>query len=328
MHLAIVIINYKTPGLTEDCLHSLGREREAGMQPYVVLVDNASNDGSVEHLQKVVRGQGWEQWVTLLESAENRGFAGGNNLGVARALEWFPDLEYVLFLNSDTVVHPGCLAHCRKRMQADPSIGILSCNVLNADGSVQNVCRKLPRPALETLRALGLAYAFPRLFGWADLEDPHWDRMTTQREVEWVGGAFMYVRAELIRGIGGLDEDFFFYGEDMEFCHRARRAGWRIFFDPAGTITHLGGASSDAPRLEDRRRSVLRWQARFLVQRKCYGVWAQHWVAGMYLLGSALRKYWLLLRHGRSIPRYQGAANALEDIRAAKLALGQVNRQG
>lgn len=318
MHLAVIIINYKTPQMTGDCLRSLARERQAGEEFRVALVDNASDDGSVEHLRGVIDREGWAGWIDLLAQPRNLGFAGGNNAGLAHALEGSPAPDLILLLNSDTLVHPGCLAACRERIGQDAAIGVLSCNVLNADGSVQNVTRKLPRPLIETLRALGLAYAWPGLFGWADLEDPHWDRRTTAREVEWVGGAFMCVRTAVITQVGGLDEDFFFYGEDMEFCHRVQKAGWRVFFDPAGTITHFGGASSDQTRLEDRRRNVLRWQARFLVQRKCYGPWAERWVAAMYLLGSAMRKYWLLLRHGPAIPRYQGAANALEDIRAAR----------
>ncbi len=321
MKLTVIIINYKTPDLTADCLHTLAVEQTTVPGLRVILVDNASNDGSVPILEALIQHQNWSAWITLLPLPVNLGFAGGNNVGMGYALTQTPQPDLVLLLNSDTLVHAGCLARVRARMAQDASIGVLSCHVLNADGTVQNVCRRMPRPDRETLRALGLAYALPRLFGWADLEDDDWDRRTTARDVEWVGGAFMCIRTQVIHQLGGLDAGFFFYGEDMEFCHRVRRAGWRVFFDPAGTITHLGGASSDTTRLADRRRNVLRWQARFLVQRKCYGPLAERVMIQVYRLGFLMRYCWSRIRRGRQDEHTLEMGAMLEDMRAARAAM-------
>ncbi len=127
------------------------------------------------------------------------------------------------------------------------------------------------------------------MFGWADLEDPSWSREKKARDVGWIGGAFLLTKSDLVERIGGLDEDFFFYGEDIEFCHRVSRNGHRVRFDPSGEIVHLGGASSDSSRLLDERKVRLEWQARLLVQRKCYGRWAEWWLRRLNLAILAWR---------------------------------------
>lgn len=324
MGIAVLIINYKTAALTGDCLRSLAAERAGEPTLRVVLVDNASADGSVEALSRLIAEQGWQDWVTLLPQPENLGFAGGNNVAIRHALGLRPKPALLLLLNSDTIVHPGCLGHCRQRLEQEQRIGVLSCNVRNGDGTVQNVCRKLPRPLIETLRALGLPYSLPRLFGWADLEDMTWDRDRLARPVEWVGGAFLFTRSEIVEQLGGLDESFFFYGEDIEFCHRVRRAGHLVFYEPLGRITHFGGASSDPSRLADRRRNVLRWRARFLVQRKCYGRLAQWWVAGLTLTAYCWKRWWLSRRLGQTHPHSLDIAATVAEISDAMIAIREV----
>jgi N-acetylglucosaminyl-diphospho-decaprenol L-rhamnosyltransferase len=314
MSLAVAIINYRTPDYTADCLASLEPEIAAWPGAGVWLLDNASGDDSLPRLRALIRDRGWSGWVRLFESPRNLGFAGGNNhlLRLARAAPepagWF------LLLNSDTLVHPGCLARARAFMAAHPRAGLMSCMLRNRDGSVQNVCRRFPRPDRETARALGLPYAFPRAFGWADLEDRGWNRESETRTVDWVGGAFMLMRAAALDQAGLMDESFFFYGEDIEFCHRFRRRGWEVWFDPAGSITHFGGGSSDPTRLPDRRRDVLFWYARFQVQRRCYGPAAAAWLRGVCIASFALRLagHTLLGRRGR--PAGLGLANGLRTL--------------
>ena len=265
------------------------RDEAPGLR--VWLVENASGDDSLPRLRDYLAGPGRAEWITLLPQERNLGFAGGNNAALRQVLADPAAPPYVLLLNSDTLVHPGCLRASLERMRREPAIGVLSCMLRNRDGSVQNVCRRLPTPFRETMRVLGLG----GIVRAADMEDEGWDREKTARDVEWVGGAFMLSPTELLRKIGGLDESFFFYGEDMEFCHRVWRSGHRVFFDPAGAITHFGGASSDPTRLADRRRVTLRMRARLHVQRVCYGPLAAAWlrallvvVFGFRVLGCAL----------------------------------------
>jgi GT2 family glycosyltransferase len=225
----------------------------------------------------------------MVQLPRNGGFAYGNNRGI----ELCRGSRYVLLLNSDTIAHPGVLRYCFDLMEKSPQVGILSCLLRNADGSMQNAARRFPSPWRLAVSALGLPWSLPGLFAGGNTEDPGWDRTTDHRPVDWVGGAFMFIRGSAIERAGMLDEDFFFYGEDIEFCHRVHRAGFEIYYDPGASITHLGGGSSDPQRLAARMRSVMRWKARYLVQRKCYGPLAPAFVRSFDLLGSGLR--WLRL---------------------------------
>ena len=298
MSLTVIIVNYRTPQLCVECLGSLVQERAEVPHLRVLLVDNDSRDDSVAVIAHAIAVHGWGDWIEILPQKQNLGFAGGNNVAIGLALASNNAPEFLLLLNSDTIVHAGCLRESVARMQSDERIGALSCMVRNGDGSVQNVCRKFASPLRETCRALGLPYLFPRFFNWADLEDLGWSRQNMAREVEWIGGAFMLLRASAIRKLGGLDENFFFYGEDIELCHRLRRAGWRVFFDPAGKITHLGGGSSDGTRLGAVRRLELVWKARLQVQRRCYGNLSALWIRALYL-GSVTLNLLMMAVKGR-----------------------------
>jgi N-acetylglucosaminyl-diphospho-decaprenol L-rhamnosyltransferase len=134
-----------------------------------------------------------------------------------------------------------------------------------------------------------LPWRLPRLFGRLDCEDAGWDRRTQARDVDWLGGAFLFVRAAVVRRLGGLDERFFFYGEDIEFCHRVRRAGHRVHFDPVATTVHLGGQSSDPTRMAARLRNANIWRARYMVQRMCYGRAAAGAVRAMDVVALSFR---------------------------------------
>jgi hypothetical protein len=222
--------------------------------------------------------------------------------------------RYVLLLNSDTIVHAGSLAPCLAVVEREQFIGAMSCRVLNADGSLQNVARRIPTPLNQFVSALGLPWKLPRWFGWADTEDAGWDREQACRDVGWIGGAFMLLRGDMVRRIGLLDEAFFFYGEDIEFCHRVRRAGWRVHYAPVGTITHLGGASSDPTRLPANQRVAHRWAARYLVQRKCHGAWAAWLVRLIDVLGYRARLALARVGGSRTEAKRRELAWSLEGI--------------
>lgn len=307
MNLAVIIINFRTPDYTIDCIKSLAPERDEIPGLHVLLIENASGDDSLPRLRDAIERNTWSSWVTLLAQDKNLGFAGGNNAGFDYVLAQPTPPDFVLLLNSDTLVHPGCLQRSLARMEADPDIGILSCMLRNRDGSVQNVCRRFPSPLRETVRAIGLPYIFRGAFEWAELEDAHWDRETTTRPVEWVGGAFMLLRTATVRRLGGMDESFFFYGEDIEFCHRMHRNGLKVFFDPAGSITHFGGGSSDSTRLANRRKEVLIWKARFHVQRQCYGWLAMAWIRLLYILVFTTKVLWYTITLRTKSPGMRGA---------------------
>ncbi len=165
--LTIVIVNYRTPEFVIACLESLADERDSCTFE-VIIVDNKSGDDSVEKIRSSISLNGRDRWIRLIESETNLGFAGGNNLALRQEIK----SPFVLLLNSDTVVLQNCLAKCLSVIRQDSSIGILSCKLLNTDGTIQNTARKFPSPSRQILSALGLSYRFPKLFGWANIQDP------------------------------------------------------------------------------------------------------------------------------------------------------------
>lgn len=284
--LLVVVLNYRTPELTLQCLKSLAEEIVTVPGAQAVVVDNDSQDGSAEAFAQAIEENAWSSWLRLVVAPKNLGFAGGNNLGVRESAP----AEFILLLNSDTIVHRGVLSRCLEVMREHPEAGAMSCRVLNADGTIQNVTRRFPSPLRMTCAATGLPYRFPRWFGWADCEDLGWDREREARDVDWLGGAFLFIRAAALPDPKTvLDEDFFFYGEDVAFSHRLSRLGWTRRYDPVASIVHLGGASSDPSRMPEGERAALRFRARYLVVEKCYGKAAARWVRWVDASMTALR---------------------------------------
>lgn len=298
--LLIIVVNFRTPALTLDCLSSLAYELGSVDRFRVVVVDNGSADNSSKTIRERIEREQWGNWCSLLELDRNLGFAGGNNAGIEWA--WERDTAtnqsrapFVLLLNSDTVVHTGCLRECVATMNSSPQIGAMSCKLLNADGTLQIVSRKYMSPTRLVIGAIGLPWKLPRVFGWAQLEYLKWDMNVDSGYPEWIGGAFMMLRTEAMDRVGLLDEDFFFYGEDAEYCFRLRKAGWNILYDPTTTTTHLGGASSDPTRLMTEARSRAVWRSRYLFLRKCYGGWAVWIVRGVDIVMVSAKRMWLVL---------------------------------
>lgn len=312
--VVVIVLNFRTPEITIDCLRTLAAEAAGLPGLRVVLIDNASGDDSVPKIRAAIDENAWVGWLDFRPLPTNLGFSGGNNVVVREILAEAEPPRFLLFLNSDTLVHAGCLARCMHILATDPTIGALSCMLLNRDGSVQNVCRRFPRPDREVVRALGLPWLFPKFFSWADLEDPGWDRKAGPRDVDWVGGAFLMMPIAVVRKSGSLSEQFFFYGEDCELCFRVHRAGYRVRFDPSASIVHLGGASSDGVRLRNRTKEIYRWQARLLIQRKCYGPVAEWTVRGAYILAFGLRMILLTLRGRRKTDAFVDAQEGFSQL--------------
>jgi N-acetylglucosaminyl-diphospho-decaprenol L-rhamnosyltransferase len=311
--LAIILVNFRTPKQTIECVASLEPEVAANPGTRVVVVENGSGDDSAAVIGREIDDRGWKSWCTLLVAERNWGFAGGNARGI-ELVQREGSAAYYLLLNSDTIVHAGCLSYCLGVMDRDSTIGAMSCRLLNTDGTVQNTCRKFPTPARCIAGALGLTWKLPRLFGWADCDDPGWDRNTVKRDVDWIGGAFVLVRGDYVDTHGAFDEAFFFYGEDIEFSHGVWRRGLRVHYDPGATITHLGGASSDPTKINHTAKGIHAAKGRNLVQRKCYGRFAELLVWTVDLINIWLRAAIYRVRSGKASEgylRYKGALGIL-----------------
>lgn len=230
--ISIVIVSFNTKNLTRKCINCV--IKHASYTKYeIIVVDNASKDGSADMITKEF------PWINLIKLPDNKGFAGGNRPGMKIARG-----RYILLLNSDAFISEDTLEKSISFMDEHPNIGILGCKLTNPDGSMQPSARMLPGPLNKLLTISGLAdrYSKSRFFGRVDFS--WWDH-STPRNVGWVVGAFFLIRRETMEEIGYLDDRYFLYFEEVDYCLTAKRAGWDVVFYPYTEVVHLGGKSAE-----------------------------------------------------------------------------------
>jgi len=232
--LAVVVINYKTADLVMQCLESL-LPQLVGLDARVVVVDNCSQDNSVTRLRRWLASRPDHDLVGVIEATINGGFSAGNNTGM-RAV----DADYYLLLNSDTIVRPDAIATLLATADAHPEAGLVSPRLEWRDAVPQESCFRYLSPASELVDAAqtGLITAALNRFNVplpvsASIVRP-----------QWTSFACVLVRHKVLDEVGLMDEGFFLYFEDVEFCRRARKAGWEIIHNPKARVVHLRGGSS------------------------------------------------------------------------------------
>jgi len=232
MDLSIIIVNWNTRDILHHCLLSIYAQTE-GVEREVIVIDNGSTDGSVEMIKRNFRE------VILVENAGNRGFAAANNQGIKISKG-----RYVCLVNSDIIVLEYCIQKLMSFIDEYPSIGIVGPRIVNPDGSVRTSCNHFPTISNNLCQALGLSRLFPKSTFFSPWTMDSWSHDST-RSVDVVAGSFWMVRRKAIDEVGLLDEDFFIYGEDIDWCKRFHNAGWDVVFYPGAEAIHLGGASSN-----------------------------------------------------------------------------------
>ncbi len=267
MDLSIIIVNYNTCELTMQSLDSVYRNTQ-GLDFEVLVVDNGSRDESI----KTIRMR-YPQ-VVIIKNDTNLGFAVANNQAIAIASG-----HYILLLNSDTIVEGDCLSRCAAYLNQHPGVGALGCRVLLPDGQLDHACKRgFPTPQASLFYFLRLHKLFPHshYFGQYTLGFMSED---TINEVDALTGAFMMVRKKTIEEIGTLDEDFFMYGEDIDWCYRIKAAGWKIIYFPDARILHLKGGSGGRKS----RRSIFEFHQSMMLffdkhYKQCYPSWVRYLV--------------------------------------------------
>jgi GT2 family glycosyltransferase len=253
--LSVIIVSWNTQGLLRDCLESLFQSG-ATSRLEVFVVDNHSQDGSPDMVEAVFPE------VRLIRNGRNAGFAAANNQAIRLATG-----RHVLLLNSDTLVHSGVIDASIDYMDANPQVGAMGCRVLNGDGSVQTTCSQFPTLSNLLLLTSGLfrvpGLGFARRYRMDD-----WQR-DDERDVDVVSGCYLMVRGNALVTVGLLDEDFFFFGEETDWCRRFRAHGYAVRFAPVGTITHFGGGSSKSL---NSRRDLMLSEATVRLHRKHGGL--------------------------------------------------------
>lgn len=248
--LSVIILNFNTSGLLKTCISAvLASTGFEDKELEVIVVDNNSSDSSVEMVEKEYRQ------VKLIRNKKNFGFSAGNNIGIKVA-----GGKFLLLLNSDTLVEPDSLITVLKVMENDRSIGASTCLLQMADGKIDPAShRGFPTPWNALSYFLGLERLFPksRFFsgyhqGWKNFKVPH--------EVDCISAAFMMVSREVIDSVGLLDERFFMYGEDIDWCLRIKQAGFKIFFYPGVKTLHLKRQSGRENKIDQTARKNARRQ--------------------------------------------------------------------
>ena len=231
MKLSIVILCWNDLKVIGDCLTSIF-DGTHSTEFEIIVSDNGSTDGSIEFIRKNFPR------VHLLENGANLRFAKGNNVGIEASRG-----EYILILNPDTLIHDGTLDKMVAYADRHPEAGAFGCKVLNVDGTYQGCARPLNTLRSEWCAALYLG-RLARLSEWFNPGVYMRWCGDSERSVGWLAGCFILVRSELLKRLGGFDEQFFYYYEDTDLCHRIWDAGYPILFTPDFAITHLKGQST------------------------------------------------------------------------------------
>ena len=259
----IAIVNYCTAGLTIDCLRALESELSGHPGAQVIVADNASPDGSGAVIAAAIEENDWSSWARLLPLPKNGGFAYGNNAAIRDYECRNGAADYVWLLNSDTVVRPGALTALLDFMAQRPRVGIAGSCLEDPDGTQQCSTFRFHTIASEFEGSLRLGPVTRLLQKYAVAPSPN----RQKQRYDWVSGASMLIRGEVLERIGLLDEGYFLYFEETDFCHRACRAGWECWFVPESRVVHLVGASSG---VTDRSNRVRRRASYWFESRRRY----------------------------------------------------------
>lgn len=288
--LSILIVTYNSRPFVDALLDGLARQID-GLDAEVVLVDNASHDGTADAVAERHPG------VRLVRSSQNLGFAAGNNLAARHAKG-----RVLLLLNPDALPARGCVARGLALMNGDAGVGLAGARLLADDGSTQPSARMFPTLMQEAIVLSGLAARFPRS-RWLGRLDRTWADPAHAAPVDWVPGAFALVRHDLFDRLGGFDERFFLYYEEVDLCRRIQAAGFRVQYWPELRVHHIGGVSARTVAGATVARSgsqLTLWRARsgLLYYRKNHG-WLTAWAV------NRLERSWHALRGWRAALRGQ-----------------------
>ena len=264
--ISVVIVNWNTREELARCLDSLFKNHP-GLDIRITVVDNASSDGSAGMLRDEFPR------INLIANRDNRGFAAANNQAFAQLDR---QSRFVLVLNPDIVFTRNTLQPLVDFLQSRPDVHVVTPRILNPEGSIQRGCRRRdPRPLMMLSSLLGLSCLFPKTkifsgYTYGDIPEE------LTHEVEAASGSFLFFRREVLDGVGGFDERFFLYAEDLDWCLRVRKKGFSIYYYPQTSVVHQRAASS--------------------AQRPLSRLWHMHYTAFLYIVKNQRQEYPVFIR--------------------------------
>lgn len=281
--VGVVVINFRTPELVKNCLAALGPDLEAN-DARVAIVDNFSNDGSAEKIAEwLMTGELWKSRVFLIRSPSNEGFSGGNNIGIKAF-----DAAHYLLLNSDTLARPGALKAMVNASENRKDAGIIAPRLEDEDGTPQISCFRFHSPLSEFLAAAETA-PLDKLFHFAVVPIPVSNHSIA---CDWASFACVFIKRAALDDVGLMDEGYFMYFEDADYCRALKKHGWRVVYEPAARIVHLRGGSSPvkSSMQAKKRPPAYYYAARTRYFRKAYGPLGHYAANLMWLAGRGVAR--------------------------------------
>jgi N-acetylglucosaminyl-diphospho-decaprenol L-rhamnosyltransferase len=281
----VVIVNYRTPALTVDCLQALAAEVTtlSAIKVKVAIVDNASGDRSLEQITAAVRENNWNEWASVIAAERNGGYAYGNNLAIRPALASSHPPDYIWLLNPDTITRPAALEKLFDFLEKHADVGIVGSRLEDPDGTPQCSAFRFHNFLSELDMGLRLGFISKLLSRWTIAPPVSEVPIAT----DWVAGASMLVRREVFEAVGSIDEDYFMYYEEVDFCLQARRAGWSCWYVPQSRVVHLVGQSSGVTdtKIPPKRRPQYWFDSRRRYFLKNYGRFYATLADSLWLFG-------------------------------------------
>lgn len=239
MKLSIIIVNYNVKEFLQNLIHSI-EKAASDISHEIIIVDNASDDGSVDFIREKF------PFTKLIVNNKNLGFSKANNIGLSIAQG-----EYILLLNPDTLISEDTLTKMIDFFEDHPDAGLAGCKILNSDGTLQLACRRsFPGPWTSFCKVTGLSTIFPKSKLFARYNLTYLDENKTY-EVDAVSGSFMMLKKDIYQKVGGFDEQFFMYGEDLDLCYRIQKAGYKVYYVHNSQIIHYKGESTRRSSLDE-----------------------------------------------------------------------------
>jgi len=272
--ISFIIVSYNAREYLINCIQSIYDTTEK-INFEIIVVDNSSVDGSAEAIEKKFTE------VIVIKKTENLGFAKANNVGINIASG-----KYVCLVNSDVKIFPGCMQKLYDYIQHHPEIGMIAPRTLNADGTLQKAVWKFPTVRRIIFAVFGIQFLFPKL-------GVEYGEINHVKEVDCLAGSFWLIPRDALPKVGLLDESFFFYGEDIDWCKRFRAAKYKVILYPFAEIIHFGGVSycgsPNAHRPIPVKYKMLQDKAQILYWHKHYGIAGKTFYRIMILISSVLR---------------------------------------
>lgn len=284
----IVIVNYRTASLTVSCLRSLEQEVSASRSIHVVVIDNDSGDATA--IEESVVKNTWQDWVTVVAAERNGGFSYGNNRGIELGLRWLNPPDYFLLLNSDTEIRGKAVTALVEFLDTYPEVGIAGSSFENPDGSDWPHAFRFPSIASQFEQGVRLGVVSrvlrDRIVAMTMAQDE-------AAKVDWVAGASMMIRREVIESVGMMDEAYFLYFEEVDYCLKAFRSGWSCWYVPQSRVMHICGQSTGVSTPGQNNKPLPDYwfasRSRYFV--KNHGAWYARGADLAFIIGLALRLF-------------------------------------